>query len=125
MKVDANAAHEEPVLVCLVSENNAGRKEEEARARRIYAQADQIEELADGYAFRIPAPDALLGTIADHLAFERYCCPFITFELDFAPDQGPLSLRMRGPAAFKEFLREGFETDLGIDAAVVSEFQAR
>jgi hypothetical protein len=83
-----------------------------------------LQAIGAGYALRIPAPDALLGAIADHLAFKRHCCPFITFELDFAPNQGPLSLGMRGPAAFKEFLREGFETDLGIDAAVASDFQA-
>jgi hypothetical protein len=34
-------------------------------------------------------------------------------------------MRMRGPASFKAFLREGFETNLGIDTAVVSAFRAR
>jgi hypothetical protein len=120
-----HATAEEPVLMCLLSEGDASRVEEEARARWIYAQADRIDELADGYAFRIPAPDALLGAIADHLALERHCCPFIHFELDLPPNQGPLWLRMRGPAAFKTYLDESFETELGIDAAVVSAFRAR
>ena len=124
---DANTLQEESPLVCLLSEDDAGRAEEEARARLIMAKAERIDEVADGYAFRIPAPNAMLDTIAEFLAFERWCCPFITFELDLAPNQGPLTLRMRGPAAFKDFLREEIAAHLGMDitAAAVSGVGAR
>ena len=115
MTVVEHATPEEPALVCLLSENDAGRVAEEARARLILSQANRIDEVPDGYTFHIPAPDALLGPIAEFLAFERHCCPFITFELDLAPNQGPLSLRLRGPAAFKEFLREEIDTHFGLD----------
>jgi len=32
---------------------------------------------------------------------ERDCCPFFTFELAFAPDHGPVWLRLRGPEGAK------------------------
>jgi hypothetical protein len=106
-----------PVLACLLGEDDVGRDEQGARARLIFGHADRVEEVADGYAFRLPAPDGLLDTLTAYLAFERRCCPFITFELDFAPNQGPLWFRLRGPEPFAAFLREGFLTQLGIDIA--------
>ena len=42
------------------------------------------------------------------VATERQCCRFFAFELLFAPDLGPISLRLRGPEGMKEFLRGWF-----------------
>jgi hypothetical protein len=36
---------------------------------------------------------------------ERECCPFLAFELVAKPNQGPLIVRVTGPAGTKEFLR--------------------
>jgi len=35
---------------------------------------------------------------------ERHCCRFLRFELGVAPDEGPLSLTVTGPAGTREFL---------------------
>ena len=66
-------------------------------------------ELPSGYAFRLP-PGKLV-TAAQWISLERKCCPFFTFELNQARDQGPLWLRITGPQGVKEFIRGEFHLD--------------
>lgn len=40
------------------------------------------------------------------VVLERKCCPFLTFELVFEQEGGPIALRMRGPGGTKEFMAE-------------------
>ena len=73
----------------------------------IFNVAEQVEELADGYAFRYAYNDAQVAKLIEFIASERRCCPFFTFELVFEPAQGPCWLRLRGPEGTKEFIRNG------------------
>jgi hypothetical protein len=43
--------------------------------------------------------------VAEFVGRERLCCPFLTFMLDVAQDQGPLMLRLTGAAGVKDFIR--------------------
>lgn len=66
------------------------------------------EELADGYAFRIPGDKARIAMVAELIAVERECCPFLTLELVAQPNLGPVILRITGPCGTKEFLKGTF-----------------
>ena len=70
-------------------------------AGEIFAGADQVDELPDGYAFRFAATEDRIAGLLRFIAAERRCCPFFTFELAFAPDHGPVWLRLRGPEGAK------------------------
>ena len=59
-------------------------------------------ELADGLSIRFPARE--YEAVAEFVARERLCCPFVTFTLDVTPDQGPLMLRITGADGVKEFI---------------------
>lgn len=75
-----------------------------ALIRRLMSQAvEEIRELPDGLTFRFPAVE--YDAVAEFLGRERLCCPFLTFTLDLAPDQGPLTLRLAGSAGVKDFIR--------------------
>ncbi len=63
------------------------------------------EELADGYAFRLPGDGKVLALVADVIAAERRCCPFLAFELVAQANMGPVIVRVTGPAGAKEFLK--------------------
>jgi hypothetical protein len=65
----------------------------------------EIEELQDGYAFRLTGDGQCIGLIAELMVAERQCCPFLTFELVALPQTGALIVRLTGPAGTKEFLR--------------------
>ena len=43
--------------------------------------------------------------VPEFVSLERLCCPFLTFTLDVAPDQGPLMLRLTRAAGVKDFIR--------------------
>jgi hypothetical protein len=93
-----------PVACNLSEQELRGRRE--ALASNIYGDVEQVCELKDGYAFRYPGGEASAAKLLEFITFERRCCPFITFELVFEPDQGPVWLRLRGAAGIKEFIRE-------------------
>jgi hypothetical protein len=65
----------------------------------------ETEELPDGYAFRVPGERKWVARIAEMIAAERECCPFLTFELVARPNMGPVIVRVTGPAGTKDFLK--------------------
>lgn len=94
---------EAPCLACnLVGPEFAERKE--AITRDLFAHADRVDELPDGFGFRFPAADPWAAKAIEFIAAEKRCCPFFTFELAFEPDDGPLWLRLRGSEAVKAFV---------------------
>jgi hypothetical protein len=66
------------------------------------------QELADGYAFRIPGDKKWIALVAELMAAERECCPFLTFELTAQPNMGPVTVRVTGPAGAKDLLKTIF-----------------
>jgi hypothetical protein len=76
---------------------------------QLYAAVQEVQELPDGYAFRLPSDAAMLLLVAEDLNFERLCCPFIHFTLDIAPNGAPFWLRFTGGEGVKAFLRLNFE----------------
>jgi hypothetical protein len=79
-------------------------------AKQFYAAVQEIEELPDGYAFRLPSSPEILPLVAEELNVERLCCPFLRFTLDIAPNGGPYWLRFTGGEGVKEFLRMSYES---------------
>lgn len=86
--------------------------------RQVFDACRDVEELPDGFRLRFPArPEAQTGaaddgalplTIAEWITLERRCCPCIAFAIEFAPDRGPLAVRMTGAPGIKPFLLSEF-----------------
>ena len=64
-----------------------------------------MEELRDGYAFRVRGDGKWIAIIGKMIVAERECCPFLTFELVAQPSMGPVIVRVTGPAGTKDFLK--------------------
>jgi len=64
-----------------------------------------VEELEDGYAFRLPGDQKWLLLVTEVMAAERDCCPFLKFQLIAEPAMGALMLRITGPEGTQEFLQ--------------------
>lgn len=75
------------------------RQERSTEVAALFAAAEQTEALADGQAFRFPGTQDWCARLVEFITFERECCPFFTFELEFLPESGPIWLRIRGPGA--------------------------
>ena len=74
--------------------------------RTLLTSVAERAELKNGYGFRLAAKD--LPTVAEWVGFEARCCPFFTFELSLARDQGPLWLRITGADGVKTFIKAEF-----------------
>lgn len=100
-------ADNEEIIACLLSEREYAVRGEEL-AEGLFGRVEEVAELADGFGFRFAHDQAILDTLLEFIAAERRCCPFLAFELAFAPHGGPLWLRLRGSPRVKAFIAEAF-----------------
>jgi hypothetical protein len=92
-----------PVACCLTSAEL--REREATLLAQFRSTVIGIEELRDGYAFRVPGDGKWVAIIAKMIVAERECCPFLTFEFVAQPSMGPVIVRVTGPAGTKDFLK--------------------
>jgi hypothetical protein len=95
----------EPVFACNVQAfNQEQRAQHAALLGQIRLEAEALEELPDGFAFRFKASELWALRLAEFAALERLCCPFLTLEVVFEAADGGLRLRMGGEEGVKAFL---------------------
>ena len=80
--------------------------------RRLRDGALEIKELDEGYAFVHPADGDALAVMAEFVANERLCCPFLGFEIAVERGGGPAWLRITGEGEAKRVL----EAEIGLGA---------
>ena len=84
------------------------REREALLLARFKAAVATTRELPDGFAFLAPGGKSWITLLADLIAAERECCPFLRFELTAEPNLGPVTLSVTGPAGSKAFLKKTF-----------------
>jgi hypothetical protein len=84
------------------------RKREATILAQFKGAATKKEEIDGGYSFALAGDRQNLALVFELLAAERDCCPFLRFRLEAEPTQGPLHLRITGPAGAKEVLKSLF-----------------
>jgi hypothetical protein len=77
---------------------------------QIYAAVKELQELPDGYAFRLPNDEASFLATAEYVTLDRLCCAFLCWDLRSEPEGGPVWLRLTGPEGTKTLLRSTLET---------------
>lgn len=75
-----------------------------------YGAVEEIRELPDGYALRLPHDAETLLRAAEYVSLDRLCCKFITWHLRVEPNEGAVWLSIAGPEGTKELSRSAFET---------------
>lgn len=78
--------------------------------KEVYASVEELQELPDGYACRLPLGAQTLARAAEYVSLDRRCCTFVTWHLRVEPDGGPVWLWITGPAGTKELMRSCFES---------------
>lgn len=81
------------------------REREQTVLAKIRAQVREVRGLDSGYALRFDPEDAVLADLATLIDLERRCCPFLRFELQVLPANGPIWLELTGPEGTRDFLR--------------------
>lgn len=81
------------------------REEHIITAPQLFAAAQEVHELPNGYAVRFLNDPGRFMAIARFIENERLCCPFFHFGLEIEPNSGPLWLRLTGAEGVKEILQ--------------------
>ena len=96
----------DPILACNISAiPKALRPVHQTNTQRVFASAQEVRELETGYAVRLPNETELLQTVVAFLSYERLCCPFLRFDLEIHPEQGPIWLSITSTVDVKSFLK--------------------
>ena len=81
------------------------REEHIITAPQLFAAAQEVQDLSNGYAIRfLNEPDRFMA-IAKFIENERLCCAFFNFGLEIEANNGPLWLRLTGGEGVKEILK--------------------
>ena len=95
-----------PSLACdLTAIPAAAREEHILTAPQLFAAAQEVQELPNGYAIRFLNEPGRFMAIANFIDKERLCCPFFNFGSELEPENGPLWLRLTGGEGVKEILQ--------------------
>ena len=74
-------------------------------AKQLLGMVQEVRELPNGYALRLPSDVDTILHAARYIAYERQCCPFFNFTLELKAANGPLWLQLTGAEGVKQFLQ--------------------
>jgi hypothetical protein len=110
-----NQTHQSSLFCDMTVFSPEERERHIATVRQTLAAVREAQGLPDGYALRFDPDSAVLLKLAEFIAGERLCCPFLNFDLRVEAEGGPVWLRLTEPEGVKEFLRmelSGFGGDV-------------
>ena len=101
-----NSMNENQSLACdLTAIPSSVREEHVITAPQLFAKAQEVQELPNGYAVRFLNEPGRFMAIAKFIENERLCCPFFNFGLELERNSGQLWLRLTGDEGVKELLQ--------------------
>jgi hypothetical protein len=101
-----NNVNETESLACDLTAIPATVREEHVMsAPQLFAAAEEVQDLRNGFAIRFINEPGRFLSIARFIENERLCCPFFNFGLELEPNNGPLWLRLTGAEGVKEMLQ--------------------
>jgi hypothetical protein len=104
-------------LVCDPAAISPERRERWAAVTaELYRLVEEVRELPDGFALRLPTRGEVLALAAEEMNFERLCCPFLRISLEVEPNHGPLWLRMTGGDGVHDFLSTALKSSEAVVA---------
>ncbi|MBS2032237.1 MAG: hypothetical protein JST54_30335 [Deltaproteobacteria bacterium] len=101
----ALAASPEPMACDLHALDPAQRARHQVLSQKLRTAVIELRELDAGFGLHVDAAKMPLTELAEWIDAERRCCRFLTLALAAEPHQGPVWLRLSGPAGAKDFLR--------------------
>src|SRR5579863_988527 len=105
--MDAGMTSASPIACQLDAIPQAERPRYFTLRAQVLATVESATEIADGFALQLRADGAGVVALAEWIAFERLCCPFLAFRLALQGD-GPVRLELGGAEGVKDFVRAEF-----------------
>ena len=76
----------------------------QSNTERLFSLVQQVQELPNGYTFRLPNETDVWKLAAEFVDLERLCCPFFAFRLEFKRQGDPIYLTVTGAEGVKPFI---------------------
>lgn len=70
----------------------------------VLASIQEVREVADGYALRLPPDTTIIQQTGAFIARERLCCPFFEFNLTIQAVHDPVWLTLTGAEGVKQYI---------------------
>jgi hypothetical protein len=97
-----------PVACVLTALSPDQRKRESILLGEHRAARQETRERSDGYSYRYPPDIDLFVRIAELVALEHRCCPFLDFQLEWQGGEAAPWLHVTGGDRAKEFVSQTF-----------------
>lgn len=75
-----------------------------ATIERLFQSVESVDEVSNGYRFRLSGDRDVLVMAAEFIAHERLCCPFFAFGLELEAEKGAVWLSLTGREGVKPFI---------------------
>lgn len=95
-------------IACSLTDSELQERRQEVLAQAKTAMIG-MEETESGFLYQFSASRERITALANLIALEHQCCPFLTLRLTVEPGDAPVSLELSGPPGTKEFLTALFE----------------
>ena len=96
---------EEVIYACDMNALTASEREEHGKnSGEVFAAVKEIQERANGYAFRLSEAAISLAKVAEFIRYERLCCPFFSFNMEVDGQSKTLWLSLSGAEGVKPFI---------------------
>jgi hypothetical protein len=103
-----NEAHIERIspFACVMDAIEPNKRQQHvATSKHLFRSVNEIRELSNGYAFRLPYESEVLLKAAEFISLEKLCCPFFGFTIEVEPEGGDVWLQLTGREGVKPFIR--------------------
>jgi hypothetical protein len=90
-------------IACRLTDSELQQRREEV-LRQVKAAITGIKETESGFVYEFSSSSERIASLANLIALEHECCPFLSFRLTVEPAEAPVSLEVSGPPGTKDFL---------------------
>ena len=104
-----NQNEEQPFVCDLTAIPAEVREQHLAAIPEIFQAAQEVKELANGYAFKFENEPGRFRSLANFIEYEQLCCPFEGLAVEVEPFAGPIWLQLTGGEGYKEGLMAGLQ----------------
>lgn len=108
-KTESKSMIDPPIACNLLGLTAAERLRQQELHKQLFSKAENVRELANGYAVGLPGTKENILAIAEFIGLERVCCSFFRFELEVGRLDEPVWLSVTGGEGVKEFLKTAFK----------------
>lgn len=110
IQVTAGSAKNKQIIACNLNALTAEQRKRHAElGKSLKESVKEIQELPDGYAFRLPDDTKTILATAEFITYEKLCCPFFKFNLEVESDSKSMWLKLTGGEGAKQLLKTGFD----------------